>query len=83
MKEGGEQTSPHTPTTRFKIKNGAQQKTKVEKTTPRTLLAFSSDTVFVDCCWGLGAKGRAPNIDLALTKDFIRRAKKKQFTLKV
>ena len=46
--EGGEQESPQTPTTRLRMKNGAQQMTKVENTTPRTLLAFSSETVLVD-----------------------------------
>ena len=45
MKDGGTHISPHSTTTRFMMKKGAQQITKVEKTTPRTLLAFSSDTV--------------------------------------
>ena len=41
---GGWQDSPHATTTRFIMKNGAQQMMKAEKTTPRTLLAFSSET---------------------------------------
>ena len=78
IKEGREQESPQTPTTRFRMKNGAQQMTKVEKTTPRTLLAFSSDTVLVDGCGGLGAKGRAPNIDFPLQIDFIQNNHEKE-----
>ena len=49
MNPGGVHTSPHDTTTRFMMKKGAQQITKVEKTTPRTLLAFSLDTV-ADIC---------------------------------
>ena len=41
---GGAQDSPHATNTRFMMKNGAQQMMKAEKTTPRTLLAFSSET---------------------------------------
>ena len=62
---GGKHGSPHTPTTRFKTKKGAQQTTKVEKTTPSTLLAFSSLTVLDE--GGRGANGRAAKIDLLLT----------------
>ena len=49
--------------TRFSTKNGAQQTTKVEKTTPSTRLAFSSDTVaLLGCSLGRGAKGSAAKI---------------------
>ena len=48
--------------TRFMMKKGAQQITKVENTIPSTRLAFSSETVDV-CSWeGLGRKGRAESI---------------------
>ena len=41
---GGWQAAPQVTTTRFMMKKGAQQMTKVEKTTPSTRLAFSSLT---------------------------------------
>ena len=41
---GGWQDSPQATKTRFIMKKGAQQMMKAEKTTPRTLLAFSSET---------------------------------------
>ena len=44
---GGEHRLPHNPTTRLSMKKGAQHTTKVENTTPSTLLAFSSDTVML------------------------------------
>ena len=44
-KVGGAHVSPHTTTPMFMMKKGAQQITNVEKTTPSTLLAFSSDIV--------------------------------------
>ena len=65
MRGGGAQAWPHSPVTRFRTKKGAQQTTKVEKTTPSTRLAFSSVTV--EEVGGRGAKGRAAKIDLLLT----------------
>ena len=62
---GGAQAWPHSPVTRFSTKKGAQQTTKVEKTTPSTRLAFSSVTV--EEVGGRGANGRAAKIDLLLT----------------
>ena len=62
IKAGGTHTSPHSTTTRFMMKKGAQQITKVEKTTPRTLVAFSSDTVEVCCLGGFGRNGNADRI---------------------
>ena len=62
MKGGGTHTSPHSTTTRFMMKKGAQQITKVEKTTPRTLVVFSSDTVEVCCLGGFGRNGNADRI---------------------
>ena len=42
-KAGGSQDKPQATWTKFIIKKGAQQMIKEENTTPRTLLAFSSD----------------------------------------
>ena len=64
-REGTAHSSPHSPTTKFRTKKGAQQTTKVEKTTPSTRLAFSSDSVEVEGS-ERGANGRAANIDLLL-----------------
>ena len=65
--EGGEQILPQRPTTRLRIKKGAQHTTKVEKTTPRTRLAFSSDTVLFEGVGGLGANGKAAKIVFPLS----------------
>ena len=54
---GGAHTRPHATTTRFMMKKGAQQITNVEKTTPSTRLAFSSETV-EDICLKLLLNGR-------------------------
>ena len=40
---GGSQDKPQATWTKFMMKKGAQQMMKEENTTPRTLLAFSSD----------------------------------------
>ena len=49
---GGSHISPHKANTKFMMKKGAQQTTNVENTTPRTLDAFSSDTVDLEVFGG-------------------------------